>query len=364
MNTNNKYIGDNIESTIIKESKVDISRDGTNKKLGIIAGYLGAIKQVPVLLKEIYKLMPNVETGLCANHDISNPINERIIINELKSTDFYSDKNIMKKIHLKTDLQSEDLLVDFSVVSRGDLEKGINYSYMDFDYSKKMFIWIDPLKFEPRKLLNEYEQNELRNKYGINKEDYVIIGGSITSQESNALLKSVVSIRHCDIFSPKKIVTIIVPRTETASNAIKYDAQKMKLYVKNLWNNNRKWKEDILFDNKKGILADLYSIADVTFIGGTLFFGSSGQNPLEPAFYGKRIIAGKHHTNNRIAYEGLHKSGLLTYIESASELETELRKVVPEEEMEIYRQNAAEFIKSEQGAAIKYAKVIRDTLYK
>ena len=354
----------NIESIILEESKIDITRDGTGKTLGIIADYLGAMKQTPVLLKEIYNLMPNIITRVYASSDIGQPV-KNIVINELKVSNFYLKEEDLEKISFETYIKPDDLRIELSINSfnyiNNNGQKSSPYYYMGCFGS--VYLWIDPLKFEPRKLLSEEEQNALRKKYGIDKNDYVIIGGSITSQESQMFIHEAMSIKNSNIFSNRRVVTMIIPRTETASKAIKCEAKKMKLYYENRRNHKKTWSEDIIFDDEKGILADLYSIADLTFIGGTLFFGSSGQNPLEPAFYGKRIIAGTYKRNNIEAFDGLNKSGLLTYVNSEEELKREFAKIIPEEEMEIYKKNAAEFIKSKQGAAIKYAKIIREIIY-
>lgn len=51
--------------------------------------------------------------------------------------------------------------------------------------------------------------------------------------------------------------------------------------------------QDVLIVDKMGILAGLYSICDIAFIGGSLFpFG--GHNPLEPSLFAKPVIFGTH----------------------------------------------------------------------
>jgi len=115
-----------------------------------------------------------------------------------------------------------------------------------------------------------------------------------------------------------------------------------------------------LIITQRGGLEKLYSICDIAVVGDT-FNGGSGQNPLEPAFYGKRTISGIFNCNNVKAYDGLTKSGLLKRISSNS-LEEELLKEIPEDEITIYRENAKKFIESKQGAAKVYAEFIKQSL--
>ena len=105
----------------------------------------------------------------------------------------------------------------------------------------------------------------------------------------------------------------------------------------------------------------LYSACDIAIIGNTFYGASSGQNPLEPAFYGKRIISGLDNENNTEAYNGLEKSRLLKRI-FPEDLEKELLKEIPETEMTICRENAKKFIESKQGAAKVYAECIKQSL--
>jgi len=94
---------------------------------------------------------------------------------------------------------------------------------------------------------------------------------------------------------------------------------------------------------------------------GDSFETGNGQNPLEPAFYGKRIISGMSNQMNVQAYRGLEKSKLLTRI-FPEDLEKELLKEIPENEMAVYRENAKKFIESKQGAAKIYTQIIKDSL--
>jgi len=356
----------NVNSIQKSLNKSNTNKDGSEKQINITTEYLGAIKQLPALLKEIYELMPNINTLIRIGTDIGETINTEILQNELSSTDFYINQDNLKKIKFtgydavskehrnkyKTTLDIEITInaLDFN----SSKKEKISYRYEDAKYNK-LLIWIDPLKFEPRKLLNIEEQNALKQKYKIKNDSYVVMGGSVDEREFYSLLAAIDFIRDSKLLE-NKIQAVIVPRKYTEYMLMKSALQKVEKH------NKQSVQEEIILVKEKGVLADLYSIADVVFIGDTLFHGS-GQNPLEPAFYGKRIISGEYFSNNIKAYEGLNNSGLLTHINTVEELVKELTRIVPKEELETYQKNAQEFIKSEQGAAKEYKKVIQKILY-
>jgi 3-deoxy-D-manno-octulosonic-acid transferase len=59
-----------------------------------------------------------------------------------------------------------------------------------------------------------------------------------------------------------------------------------------------------------GELASCYEMADVVFIGGTLG-AYGGHNPIEPAYFGKAIVAGTHYENFRSVFEELLRRGAI-----------------------------------------------------
>ena len=55
-------------------------------------------------------------------------------------------------------------------------------------------------------------------------------------------------------------------------------------------------KEKVLLLDSVGELTSVYAIADIAIIGKS-FLGTGGQNPLEPAYWGKPIVCGPHMEN-------------------------------------------------------------------
>jgi 3-deoxy-D-manno-octulosonic-acid transferase len=100
-----------------------------------------------------------------------------------------------------------------------------------------------------------------------------------------------------------------------------------------------------------GELAQLYSIADVVFVGGSLMpFG--GHNMLEPALRGKPVLFGPHTTNFREAAAILTNGGGGLVVRDAGELTTALCALLADPALRGQRGGAArEAAASRHGAA-------------
>jgi 3-deoxy-D-manno-octulosonic-acid transferase len=61
----------------------------------------------------------------------------------------------------------------------------------------------------------------------------------------------------------------------------------------------------VLLIDTVGELSAVWGLADVAFVGGSLFPGRNGQNMMEPAAYGAAVLFGPHTGNFREAVEGL-----------------------------------------------------------
>lgn len=61
-------------------------------------------------------------------------------------------------------------------------------------------------------------------------------------------------------------------------------------------------KEDIVLCNKMGELVNLFAISDVVLLCGSFKEGIGGHNPLEPAFFGTKIISGPYIFNQKTLF--------------------------------------------------------------
>jgi 3-deoxy-D-manno-octulosonic-acid transferase len=78
-----------------------------------------------------------------------------------------------------------------------------------------------------------------------------------------------------------------------------------------------------------GELADLYALADVVFVGGSLV-PIGGHNMLEPAQRRKPVLFGPHTGNFRDAAELLRSAGAAIVVHDASDLAREAERLLKE----------------------------------
>ena len=62
---------------------------------------------------------------------------------------------------------------------------------------------------------------------------------------------------------------------------------------------------DIILVDKMGELINIFAISDAVILGGA-FEKIGGHNPIEPAFFGCRIISGEHYFNQKPLFECVH----------------------------------------------------------
>jgi len=65
---------------------------------------------------------------------------------------------------------------------------------------------------------------------------------------------------------------------------------------------------DIILCDKMGELINLYAIADVVILGGSFVSGVGGHNPLEPAYFGTKIISGESIFNQKVLFQAVENA--------------------------------------------------------
>jgi 3-deoxy-D-manno-octulosonic-acid transferase len=84
-----------------------------------------------------------------------------------------------------------------------------------------------------------------------------------------------------------------------------------------IWSNNPV-DSDCLVVDARGVLASLYGLADVAFVGGTLV-PLGGHNVLEPAAHGVPVIVGPHHESFAVEIEEMKKRGACMVFSNADQ---------------------------------------------
>jgi len=107
---------------------------------------------------------------------------------------------------------------------------------------------------------------------------------------------------------------------------------------------SRQTSEDILLIDAMGVLQQLYTIADIAIIGGTLA-AVGGHNPLEAAICGRGVVTGPHVQNFREIMDEMKGEGAAIVAASDEELEEAVLRLLqhPDELRHLHTQ-ATDFI--------------------
>ena len=135
---------------------------------------------------------------------------------------------------------------------------------------------------------------EVRKLAGWNRGQVVLLGGSTHPGEELILAEIAKKLR---IHHPQ-LRLMLVPRHVERTGGIlnELSATGLKVARRSQLGESEGTDPDLLLVDTTGELRDLYATADLVFIGKTLT-GTGGQNFLEPARYGRAIVAGPHMEN-------------------------------------------------------------------
>jgi len=118
----------------------------------------------------------------------------------------------------------------------------------------------------------------------------------------------------------KNLITIIIPRHVHRSEEIKKSIEKLGLNVKIHSSNNKSLKNtDIYLVDTFGETKKFHKIASTVFLGGSII-NRGGQNPLEAARYGAKILHGTNTDNFKDVYKLLKSLNVSRIIYTPNQL--------------------------------------------
>jgi len=165
---------------------------------------------------------------------------------------------------------------------------------------------VGSLKFD-QSIQNLPKPSDLtRQTLGIPEGWSVLVAGSTRPGEEQIVLSA-----YRKLQEQKQIVLILAPRHLDRIAEIELLMQQGKFnYLKrSQLTNGSSSRYDILLLDSMGELAQIYSLADLAFVGGSLV-PLGGHNPLEPAVYGIPVLFGPYMEHTQEAAELLISSGL------------------------------------------------------
>lgn len=157
---------------------------------------------------------------------------------------------------------------------------------------KEKIIVTGNLKFDaPKETLTERELLELKNKFEITKDDFVLVAGSTHETEEALIIEAYKKL------SPTHphLKILLVPRHPERFDRVEKLFQESSLpYTKWSTLTHATGKEKVFLIDTMGLLKKCYQIADLAIMGGSFVSHVGGHNVLEPAFYGVPVLFGPH----------------------------------------------------------------------
>jgi len=142
------------------------------------------------------------------------------------------------------------------------------------------------------------------------------------------------------------LLTLIVPRHPErfphVANLLTQHAISFTHYME-----ERTGHESVILIDAMGVLTQLYTIADLVFIGGSLV-PVGGHNPLEAAICGRGSITGSHVQNFRAIMDDMQRHGAVIIVQDKMELETAISRLLQHtDELEQLHAHAALFMQEQ-----------------
>ena len=118
----------------------------------------------------------------------------------------------------------------------------------------------------------------------------------------------------------KKLITILIPRHINRINKINNELKDLKLKIIHHSSRTKNFKNvDIYIVDTFGESKKFYKIATTVFLGGSIR-NKGGQNPLEPARYGAKILHGPNIQNFAEVYKFLKSLKISKEIKNPAKL--------------------------------------------
>ena len=165
---------------------------------------------------------------------------------------------------------------------------------------------VGSLKFDQKFLSPRLAKKLDRKSLGLTENYKVLVAGSTRPGEEELVLSV-----YRQLNEKRPLILVLAPRHLDRIGEIELLLQQNNLsYVKkSQLKENRPAKFKVLLLDTMGELAEIYSVADVAFVGGSLV-PLGGHNPLEPAVYGVPVLFGPYMEHSQAAAELLIESGL------------------------------------------------------
>jgi 3-deoxy-D-manno-octulosonic-acid transferase len=180
-----------------------------------------------------------------------------------------------------------------------------------------------------------------REEFSLKESDFIFTAGSTRENEEIIIANAYIKVgKKIKVFlAPRHLARIPEVMRILDSKCIKYS----------LFSENDFGGDFILID-VFGKLQNIYSISDVCYVGGSLV-DKGGQNPIEPAAYGKAVLFGEHMDNFKTEAESLVENGGAFIVKNVNDLAEKIKGFMANKKfLEYTGSNALKTVYEQKGA--------------
>lgn len=212
-------------------------------------------------------------------------------------------------------------------------------------------------KFDALQIVPDTERVRIRERLRLPMDGQVFVAGSTHEGEEKACVSAYLKL--CRKF-PKLSMVIAPRRLERLDEIAKYlKKENVKFVLRSEIDPRARLQPNIILLDTLGELAKVYAVADIAFVGRSLFAPGGGHNLLEPVAQGKPVLHGPYIENIQKVASELKAQGLAFTVSDDQTLFAAIRKMLLQaDELPRLRKIASDYVQNKRGSALEIAKYI------
>lgn len=227
------------------------------------------------------------------------------------------------------------------------------------------------MKFDASAAGPSNAKDDVRKLLRIGEDEKLFVAGSIHEGEEQAVLDAFVELvkefkNYRLLIAPRHIENF--PYFEANINEREVAGAESRFRLKSVLMTDLRSKdaivpkESVFLLNTIGQLKEIYALADIVYIGGSLV-RRGGQNPLEAAAFGKPIIFGPYMFNFKSIESMMLKGGAAVRVQNGRELTAVVKRLAASEDEKItLGQNARNIVQKNVGATDRNLEAILEIM--
>lgn len=209
------------------------------------------------------------------------------------------------------------------------------------------------------RLAESIKPGQVRAELRIRGERRIFLAGSTHPGEEKIVLAAY---RRMSAKIPKLLLVLVPRHIERAPEiAARIKSLNLACILRSNMESGVPANVNVLLVDTMGELANLYSICDFAFVGGSLV-PVGGHNPLEPAAFGKPIITGPHTFNFSEIMDLFRAENAVIELSGEGDPSEEMSRAALSDNIERFGERALNVVRKNAGALSRIEKILRPFL--